>query len=450
MRGLLLAALVLAASAQAAAPAGEALRVLSSEGALRCWRFETEPWPLEAGDRLNDGSRVELGPGAKLRLNDADKLELCLVGPARLSFYQLDLPQGDHVTRRQVLRLEQGALLVDGRFQFDRPVELVLALPERSLAPPLNARFYAVARNGASQLYLPAPDGRAVAADLSNSAVVALPGSAARSVDGIGPALSAELTRTVKLLVIARDFDQDLGQWPHPAVLGPLLAERLGRLPGLQLVDGSGSTRLAYAAKGALKKGDDSYLRELGRRQGARWVLAGNDVSLTPPQEGEPSRRVVLGQAEVRLLESAGGAESQELVSEAAVTRVARAGRALELASRQAQEAAADRVTGYMEPHLLDLLAGRSHPQVLEKLVLENATADSVRALRARLERLDTVARFFRRAFAQKTASFDLILRQDEAELDRQWSGLSQTGDWRFKALPSESGVRRFRAQSAP
>jgi hypothetical protein len=446
MRALLLALLACASLAGAALPV-EGLRVLSSEGRLRSWRFETEPWPLEAGDRLNDGSRVELEAGAVLRLCFADKLDLTLSGPARLALYQMDIHQGDLVSHRQVLRLEEGALLVDGRFQFDRPLELVLALPERSLALPPNARFFAVARDGASRLYLPAADGQAVAADLSNGAMAALPGAAPATVAGLDRPLFAELTRSVKLLVIARDYDQDLGQWPHPAVLGPLLAERLARLPGLQLVDGSGSTRLAYAANGALKKGDDNYLRELGRSKGARWVLAGNDVSLTPPQEEEPSSRVVVGQAEARLLECAAQDGSQELVNEAAVTRVARAGRALELASRQAQEAAADRLAGYMEPHLLDLLAGRSHPQVLEKLVLENATQESVRALRARLERLDTVSRFFRRAFAQKTASFDLVLRQDEAELDRQWAALGDEGPWRFKALPSESGVRRFRAQ---
>jgi hypothetical protein len=448
VKALLLALLGAAGLAAAAAPPPEELRVLSSQGSLRSWRFETEAWPLEAGDRLNDGSRVELEAGARLRLCLDGKLDLTLAGPARLALYQLDIHQGDVVSHRQVLRLEQGVLLVDGRFQFDRPLELVLALPDRSLPLPANARFFAVAKDGAGRLYLPAGQGQAVPADLSNSALAALPGAVPGQVAGLDRDLFADLTRTVKLLVIARDFDQDLGQWPHPAVLGPLLAERLARLPGLQLVDGSGATRLAYAANGALKKGDDNYLRELGRAKGARWVLAGNDVSLTPPQEEEPSSRVVVGQAEARLLECAAGNDSQELVNEAAVTRVARAGRALELASRQAQEAAADRLAAYMEPHLLDLLAGRSHPQVLEKLVLENATQDSVRALRDRLDHLDTVARYFRRAFAQKTASFDLILRQDEAELDRQWAAQPPDPGWRFKALPSESGVRRFRAQS--
>jgi hypothetical protein len=448
VKALLLAVLALGSLA-AAAPVEE-LRVVSSQGSLRSWRFETEPWPLEPGDRLNDGSRVDLDANARLRLCLGDKLDLTLAGPARLALYQLDIHQGDVVSRRLVLRLEQGALLVDGRFQFDRPLDLVLALPERSLAPPPNARFFAVASGGASRLYLPADGDRVMAADLSKGALVALPGAVPEAVAGLDRDLFAELTRTVKLLVIARDYDQDLGQWPHPAVLGPLLTERLAKLPGLQLVDGSGATRLAYAANGALKSGDDNYLRQLGRAQGARWVLAGNDVSLTPPQEEEPSSRVVVGQAEARLLESAAGNDSQELVNEAAVTRVARAGRALELVSRQAQEAAADRLAYYMEPHLLDLLAGRSHPQVLEKLVLENATQDSVRALRARLERLDTVARYFRRAFAQRTASFDLILRQDEAELDRQWAALPAEGAWRFKVLPSESGVRRYRAQFAP
>ncbi|HXC63507.1 MAG TPA: hypothetical protein VNZ67_04070, partial [bacterium] len=108
----LLALLLAGASLAAAAAPVDGLRVLSSEGRLRSWRFETEPWPLEAGDRLNDGSRVELDPGAVLRLCFGDKLDLCLAGPARLALYQLDIHQGDVVSRRQVLRLEEGALLV--------------------------------------------------------------------------------------------------------------------------------------------------------------------------------------------------------------------------------------------------------------------------------------------------------------------------------------------------
>jgi hypothetical protein len=264
-------------------------------------------------------------------------------------------------------------------------------------------------------------------------------------VPGLAPALFRCLDDPVRLFIIARDYDQDLGQWPRPAILGPLLTERLGRIPGLQVVDGSGSTAYAYGANNALKSGDDVWLKELGRRLGARWVLAGNDVSLTPPQEGAPSLRGVVGQAEVRLLEVEAGSGGQELVSEAANTRVARAGRAIELASRQAQEAAADQVAGYLDWSLRRLLEGQAHAATVLKLVLEDAGPEAVQALRSRLSSLEAVSRFFRRGYAQKTISFDLLLREDEAALDAQWSAVP-AGGWRFKLLESAPGLRRYKA----
>jgi hypothetical protein len=442
-----LAVLAFGALAHAAAPV-DSLQVLGVDGRLKRWVYETEPWPLEPGNRLGDGDRVELSAGALLRLRYAHYLDLAVAGPARLSVYAVHLPQGERQSVRLVLRLDQGQLLIDGRFQFDRPADLVLGLPESSFPLPLDARCLVDVQGGHSRCYLPltpAAAGLAVPAALSGSAWVAEPGAQPAAVPGLAPALFKALDAPVRLFVIARDFDQDLGQWPRPPVLGPLLTERLGRIPGLQMVDGSGSTAYAYEANNALKTGDDLWLKELGRRLGARWVLAGNDVSLTPPSESAPSRRAVLGQAEVRLLEVEAGSEGQELVSEAANTRVARAGRALELASRQAQEAVADQVAGYLDWSLRRLLQGQAHAPSVLKLVLENATPDAVQALRWRLSSLDAVSRYFRRAYAQKVISFDLLLRKDEAGLDAQWAAAPGVG-WRFKLLESAPGLRRYKA----
>jgi len=444
---LLLLGLGLAAAANAAAPV-DSLQVLGVDGRLKRWVYETEPWPLEPGNRLADGDRVELEAGALLRLRYAHFLDLAVAGPARLAVYAFDVPQGEKRSTRLVLRLDQGQLLIDGRFQFGRCADLVLGLPEASLPLPVDARCILDVEQGRSRFYLPVSpvaSGLALAASLSGTALLADASARPAAVPGLAPALFKALDAPVRLFVIARDFDQDLGQWPRPAVLGPLLAERLGRIPGVELVDGSGSTAYAYEANNALKTGDDLWLKELGRRLGARWVLAGNDVSLTPPQEGAPSRRAVIGQAEVRLLEVEAGAGGQELVSEAANTRVARAGRALELASRQAQEAAADQVAGYLDWSLRQLLAGQAHAPGVLKLVMENATPEAVQALRSRLSAMDSVTRFFRRSYAQKTISFDLLLRQDEAALDAQWAALA-SGGWRFKALESGPGLRRYKA----
>jgi hypothetical protein len=449
MKPLLALLLGLTALAAAAPAPVDSLQVQAVDGRLKRWVLETEPWPLEPGNRLADGDRVELEPGALLKLRYSHYLDLALAGPARLAVYSIVVPQGEKEGRRLVLRLSQGQLLVDGRFQFGRAADLVLALPDGSFPLPADARcLVSVDAQGRSQGYLPvspAAAGLAVPASLSGSAWVAQAGAKPAAVPGLAPALFKCLDDPVRLFIIARDYDQDLGQWPRPAILGPLLAERLARVPGLAVLDGSGSTAYAYEANNALKTGDDLWLKELGRRLGARWVLAGNDVSLTPPQEGSPSRRAVIGQAELRLLEVEAGSGGLELVSEAANTRVARAGRALELASRQAQEAAADQVAGYLEWSLKNLLAGQAHAPTVLKLVLENATPEAVQALRARLSALDAVSRYFRRGYAQKTISFDLLLRQDEAALDAQWAAAPAAG-WRFKALDSSPGSRRYKA----
>jgi hypothetical protein len=259
-----------------------------------------------------------------------------------------------------------------------------------------------------------------------------------------------ELSRPVPLFVLARDFNQDLGLWPRPAILGPLLAERMAAIPGIVVVEGSGDTAFSYKANGALKKGDDPFLKGLALDQGARWVMVGNCVSDTPPQESAPNLRRVRGQAEVRLLEADGEDGGLELVSEEAVTRVARAGRPIEQASWEASEAASDEVARYMQGHVEDLLAGRAHAAVLIQLEADNVDQAAMEALRARLESLDSVQHLFRRSFSRRTAIFDLILRKDVADFDAQWAAVPEPdGAWRWKSLSTtEPGLRRIRAEA--
>jgi hypothetical protein len=223
---------------------------------------------------------------------------------------------------------------------------------------------------------------------------------------------------------LGRDFNQDLGLWPRPAVLGPLLAERLGSVPGLQIVEGSGDTYFAYQANNALKTGQDFFLKEMGRARGAQWVLAGNCVAETARAASDPEGkgRRVQGLAELRLIETEGDDGGLELVSESATTLVARAGRPLELAAREAMEAASAEAAGYMVYHLQNLLAGRSHAEKLVKLQFEGAGKDAWAQIRGALGRMDSVQRLFRRSFAGGVLKVDVILRKDEAEFKEQWA----------------------------
>jgi hypothetical protein len=233
-------------------------------------------------------------------------------------------------------------------------------------------------------------------------------------------------------------------------VLGPLLTERLAKVPGLTVVEGSGDTYFAYRANGALKSGQDFFLKEMGRARGARWVLAGNCVVETPVQNGGPGQRFVQGQAEVRLLETEGDAEGLELMSEAATARVARAGRPIEQAGLEAFEAASDEISGYVSWNLKNLLQGKAHAETLLRLVLENADASSLQALRSHLADMDSVQRVFRRSFSKKTAVFDLMLRKEVKDFEAQWKVVDQK-KWRFVELESQTpGERRYKAEAEP
>jgi len=425
-------------------------RVLEERGVLRFFRSETEAWPLEPGSVLEDASRGELDAGALLRLRYSNYLDMALAGPARFSVYGVPSPGGGVGNQRVVLKLDEGFLLVDGRFQFGRPADIVLGLPDRAFPLPSGQRFFVRVEQGRSALYV-AGTGTArslVPAELSAGAVVAE--SLLRPIPSpaVPGALFEALERPVRVFVIARDYNQDLGLWPHPAVLGPLLAERMAAIPGIEVVSGSGDTTLAYHANTALKSGQDAFLKDMALNQGARWVLAGNCVADTPPQESAPNLRRVRGQAEVRLLEADDPVAGMELVSEAAVTRVARAGRPMEQASREAFEAASDEVARYVVGHVEDLLQGRSHASVLMRLEADNMDQAALEVLRARLDSMDSVQRVFRRGFSKRVALFDLVLRKTPGDFDAQWAAIPDSdARWRWRTFAStEADLRRVRA----
>jgi hypothetical protein len=440
-------ALCLAATLAAAADRGKSrLQVIGEQGSLRLYRFETEAWPMDAGARLPEASRIEMDAGALLRLRYLNYLDFVVAGPARFAVYGGPSPEAG--SERVVLKLDRGCLLVDGRFQFGRPADLVLSLPDRSLLLPQGRRFFVRVEKGHSDFYVPLTGSPEIAAaDLNGDSLGALAPLKAAPADAVPKALVDALGSPVTVFVVARDYNQDLGLWPHPPVLGPLLAERMAAIPGIEVVEGSGDTLFAYRANHALKSGEDDFLKQLALGQGARWLLAGNCVTDTPPQESAPSLRRVRAQAEVRLLEADGGDGGLELVSEAAVTRVARAGRPIEQASREASEAASDEVARYVEGHVEDLLQGRAHAEVLIQLEADNVNQEALEALRVRLESLDSVQRVFRRRFSNRTAVFDLVLRKDVADFDAQWAAAADGGKWRWKTLPpSDGGHRRVRA----
>lgn len=435
------------------------LDVQGAEGSLRLFRFETEPWPLEAGRPLPDNSRVELDAGAKLRLRYDHFLDFCVAGPARLTVYVVPVPAGEDLEQdRVVIKLDEGSLLVDGRFQFGRPAEIVLSLPDQSIPLPADQRFFALASAGHSSFYVPVTGASEVTTawpatlDKVNGTFSApVPPKGLRYQSPVPESLYPELQHSVRLFILGRDYNQDLGLWPRPAVLGPLLAERLAKVPGLQVVDGSGDTFFAYRANNALKSGQDFFIKEMARARDAQWVLAGNCVAETAPSSRDPEGhgRRVQGLAELRLLEADGVDGGLELVNETANTLVARAGRSLDLAAREAMEAASDEAARNMVYHLQNLLAGRSHAQVLLKLRFEGADQEAWGRIRNGLGSMDSVQRVFRRRFAGGVLDVDVMLRKEVADFRAQWA----TAEWKGpvpEALPSEAaGTERYQLKKA-
>ena len=258
--------------------------------------------------------------------------------------------------------------------------------------------------------------------------------------------LFPELQHTVRLFILGRDYNQDLGTWPRPAVLGPLLAERLAKVPGLAVVEGSGDTYFAYRANNALKSGQDFFIKEMGRARDAQWIIAGNCVAETASSVRDPEGhgRRIQGLAELRLLEAEGADGGLELVSESATTLVARAGRSLEMAAREAMEAASDEAAKNMVYHLQNLLAGRPHAQVLLKLQFEDADKNAWDRVRGALGSMDSVQRVFRRSFAAGVLKVDVMLRKEEGDFRAQWPLANWKGQPPQGLGTDENGAERY------
>lgn len=444
----LLALTLLSSPAWSKRESGGLLRVISIEGGLRLFRFETEPWPLESGARLPDNSRVELTANSMLRLRLEDRLDFALAGPARLTAYAIPVPagaEGKGQGPRLVLKLDEGSLLIDGRLQFGRAQDVVLSLPDLTLPLPTGVRLVARTLKGKTELFVPQEDDGEPRSVTWDPVTSQLKPSLHNSRD---PKLSEELwdefDRPIPIFVVGRDYNRDLGLWPRPAVLAPMLVETLGELDGLVVVEGSGDTYFAAMANNALKTGQDFFVREMAAARDARWVVVGNCVAQTladSPSHGEPKGRRLVGQAEVRVLEVGGTGE--ELVNEQATTIVARAGRPLELAGREAFEAASLKVSKYVAYQLENLAQGRQHAPVLLRLVFNNVDQERQLALRRGLASMDSVQRVFKRVYAAKSLKIDLILRKDEPEFWAQlqawrWSGFS------LRAQPDEEGAKVF------
>ena len=435
------------------------LQVMGSEGNLRLYRFETEPWPLESGQPLPDNSRVELDAGSKLRLRYANYLDFSLAGPARLTVYVVPAPTTDGLEQdRVVLKLDDGSLLVDGRFQFGRPADILLSLPDQSLPLPTDQRFFAQAVSGHSAFFVPVsgtPQGYSAwpaTLDRAQGRFQIHPPDKPDHYKAPVPAvLYSELQRPVRLFVLGRDFNQDVGLWPRPAVLGPLLAERLSQVPGLEIVEGSGDTFYAFRANNALKTGQDFFLKEMGRAQGAQWVLAGNCVAETvlASQDPDGKGRRVKGTVELRLLETDEDDSGLELVNESANTLVARAGRPLELAAREAMEAASNEAAGYLVYHLNNLLAGRPHAEKLIKLQFEGVDPAEWGHIREVLGGMDTVQRVFKRRFAGGILNLDIMLRKDEADFRAQWKAAVWKGGAPQPLGVDANGAERYKVKKS-
>ncbi len=439
---------LLPGSAWAKRESGGMLRVIAIEGNLRLFRFETEPWPLESGARLPDNSRVELSKDSMLRLRLEDRLDFALAGPARLTAYAIPVPAGAEEKNkgpRLVLKLDEGSLLVDGRLQFGRAQDVVLSLPDLTLPLPTGVRLVARTHGGKSELFVPQDDDGEPRSVTWDPVTSSLKPSARNNRD---PKLSQDLwdefDRPIPIFVVGRDYNRDLGLWPRPAVLAPMLVETLGELDGLVVVEGSGDTFFANMANNALKTGKDFFVREMAAARDARWVVVGNCVAQTladSPAPGEPKGRRLVGQAEVRVLEVGGVGE--ELVNEQAVTIVARAGRPLELAGRDAFEGASLKVSKYVAYQLENLAQGRQHAPVLLRLVFNNVDQDRQVALRRGLSSMDSVQRVFKRGYAAKTLKIDVMLRKTEAEYWAQMQAWPWPG-FTLKNAGQEDDARVF------
>ena len=392
MKRLLLACLLFACR-PASAEAFKPFHVLSISGTATLTRFDEEDWPLEAGQDLPGDFTLSLEAGAQMQLRVSSRVDMAIQGPARLRSFVLDQLEGQDLGHDLVLRVEQGDYYFDSRFLLGKPSRIRLDLPDATF-------------------------------DLQSSTRTAM------SVDSSRPTrmgeLNAELcdfaAQPVPVLVLARDYDQELKAWARPAILGPALMGALKELPGLRLVDGSGTTTLAAYANNAIRSGKDFFVQDMARERGARFVVVGNLVSEEIRDDNLRRTALMSGLAEIRILESDEGGEM--VVNDVATTLTARAGRSLEIVGPKIMRATAAKAAAYIRDDMERLLRGEAHAPLLAKVSFNGVSEAWVSELRQGLGGLPSVQRFFKRGFSDGIFRADVMLRGSEADFLAQLQGV--------------------------
>jgi hypothetical protein len=414
------------------------LETLSGEASLS--RPDGQAWPLEEGQRMLLGDKLTLPPKAQVEFRYLKRVRLRVDGPATLQVKELVEPAGsdggdagdEGAVPRLVLEVSGGWLAVDSRFQFERAMDLHVGRPGQTVQVPSGARWLLGEDARGRALYGLMDGSTLVHAQAGKKGLTPEKKQKEKIVEEFPRGPRLWLDGAQSMLVLARDFDRDSGKWPRPPVLGPALVRELGAAypRQLTLVDGSGGTYLARTANHAIKTGDDTWLRTLGLKMGAQWILVGNLVVRDPGLNNELASSynppVFQARAEARLIESFPGGDI--LVSDASNTTVARVGRPRHASRRLALDSAAEELAGHLKYHFGELFMGRSHSQTLMSFSFQNVTAASLPKLKRALGALDSVQRMFSRRFAGGIFKVDLVPRRDAQHLAGQVARLNMPG----------------------
>jgi len=407
----------------------QACRVLAAQGEISLTRFENETWPLEVGQTLPGDIQFGLSQGASLTLSILERVDVTVLGPASLKVLVLE-SAAEPIVRQILVQLSSGQAAVDLRPLTGRTLPADLDLPDARMDLAPGASYLVKASpEHASQIAL-IHGSSVIAAEWKDGALVPVSGTPHADSGPWDERLLQALARPIPVLVLARDYDADIKDWPKPPYLGPALKASLAGLQGISLVAGSGDHALAAQANHALKSGLDDYLKQLGREKGARWVVAGNlVVDLMDHQTPWFSKHPQMSaNAEYKVIESFGAGET--LLADTANTLCARRERPLYIARKEALRAAADKAAAYLADGMATLLQGKAHESALRKMVVSGVDDAAWAELRRALNQMDSVRRYFKRRYAQRVLSLDLVLRKPLLEFTSQllawpWVGFS-------------------------
>lgn len=379
---------------------------------------------LTPGKLLVKGAVLEVPAGSLVKLKLAERVDLGLSGPGRL--WVRELRRDARGKWEAQLALESGCLWVDNRYQFDKPLDFTLVLPDKSLPVPPRSRW--LVRAG----------------DKDQPSLTA----AVEAAEGPCPDLGPWAAQGLTLLVLAEDYDQKLKQRVVPAVLGPVLLEGLRSVEGLDLAKASSAPALMRHLSAAFKSGGEGLARRVGRETGSRWVLVASAVAndLKTTEARGKKKEWVQVRAESRVLDVATG---EVLAEDSTTTRVALTRQGRQAAVRQGLKAASGRLAGYLAAGLGGLVAGEPHTTRVVRVTFHDTSDKAARQLKEALGQLDSVQRVMQGRFGQGTLKLDLILRGSRRELDSGLASLKVPGLRLVREPDSEAGGPQFRVEAA-